>query len=103
MDPFIRRDDGFLYEQIATTISSRVKNGTLQPGEQLPSVWQLSRTQDVSISTVMHAYRLLEDRGSSRHGPSPASTSASSNGPRSANHRSPGPHSSAVRSASPGS
>ena len=63
MDPFIHRNDGFLYEQIATDVSSMVESGTLQPGEQLPSVRQLSRTKGVSISTVMHAYHLLEDRG----------------------------------------
>lgn len=63
MDPFIRRDDGFLYEQIASKISSMIETGTLQPGDQVPSVRQLSTTQGVSISTVMHAYRILEDRG----------------------------------------
>jgi len=63
MDPFIRRDDGFLYEQIASTISSMIETGTLRPGDQIPSVRQLSATQGVSISTVMHAYRMLEDRG----------------------------------------
>jgi len=63
MDPFIRRDDGFLYEQIASSISSMIETGTLQPGDQIPSVRQLSTTQGVSISTVMHAYRILEDRG----------------------------------------
>jgi DNA-binding transcriptional MocR family regulator len=63
MDPFIRRDDGFLYEQIASTVSSMIETGTLQPGDQIPSVRQLSTTQGVSISTVMHAYRILEDRG----------------------------------------
>jgi len=63
MDPFIRRDDGFLYEQIASTISSMIETGTLQPGDQIPSVRQLSTTQGVSISTVTHAYRILEDHG----------------------------------------
>lgn len=63
MDPFIRRNDGFLYEQIASTISSMIETGTLQPGDQIPSVRQLSTTQGVSISTVTHAYRILEDRG----------------------------------------
>lgn len=63
MDPFIRRDDGFLYEQIASTISSMIESGTLQPGDQIPSVRQLSTSQGVSISTVTHAYRILEDHG----------------------------------------
>lgn len=63
MDPFLHRDDGFLYEQIATHVSSMIESGTLQPGDQLPSVRQLSESRDVSISTVLHAYRILEDRG----------------------------------------
>jgi DNA-binding transcriptional MocR family regulator len=63
MDPFIRRSDGFLYEQIATDVSTMIEQGTLQPGDQVPSVRTLSRIQGVSISTVLHAYRLLEDRG----------------------------------------
>lgn len=63
MTPFIERNDGFLYEQIATTVSKMIESETLTPGDQLPSVRELSRSRDVSVSTVVHAYRLLEDRG----------------------------------------
>ena len=63
MRPFVDRSDGFLYEQIATVISKMVANETLEPGDQLPSVREISRSRDVSISTAVKAYRLLEDRG----------------------------------------
>jgi len=63
MRPFVEREDGFLYEQIATVISTMVANETLAPGDALPSVREISRSRDVSISTAVKAYRLLEDRG----------------------------------------
>ncbi len=52
-----------LYEQVASRISSLVHRGTLRPGQKVPSVRSCSRQQNVSISTVTQAYRLLEDRG----------------------------------------
>lgn len=52
-----------LYEQVASRISELVSRGTLRPGEKVPSVRSCSRQQNVSISTVTQAYRLLEDRG----------------------------------------
>ncbi len=40
-----------------------IEQGTLPAGGRVPSVRQLSQQQGVSISTVVQAYRLLEDRG----------------------------------------
>ena len=37
--------------------------GTLQPGDRLPSVRKLHQQLSVSISTILEAYRVLEDRG----------------------------------------
>src|SRR5271156_3310377 len=34
-----------------------------RPGDRLPSVREMSRQSGVSITTVLDAYRLLEDRG----------------------------------------
>ena len=51
-----------LYEQVAEYIYNLIKEGTLQPGDRLPSVRKLHRQLAVSISTVLEAYRLLEDR-----------------------------------------
>jgi len=52
-----------LYKQVALRISELIEHGTLRPGERVPSVRKCSQQQNVSISTVTQAYRLLEDRG----------------------------------------
>jgi DNA-binding transcriptional MocR family regulator len=52
-----------LYDQVAEQIVQLIDAGTLRPGERIPSVRILSRQQGVSVSTVLQAYRLLEDRG----------------------------------------
>ena len=54
---------GTLYEQVAARVTRLINEGTFQPGERISSVRNLSRQLQVSISTVMEAYRLLEDRG----------------------------------------
>jgi DNA-binding transcriptional MocR family regulator len=58
-------NEGFslLYEQIARRVAGLIEQGTYGPGERIPSVRQMSRQQGVSISTVLQAYLLLEDRG----------------------------------------
>src|SRR6516162_7310296 len=52
-----------LYKQVALRISELSEHGTLRPGERVPSVRRCSEQQNVSIATVMQAYRLLENRG----------------------------------------
>src|SRR5262245_12894087 len=52
-----------LYKQVALRISELIEHGTLRPGERVPSVRRCSEQQNVSIATVMQAYRLLESRG----------------------------------------
>jgi DNA-binding transcriptional MocR family regulator len=52
-----------LYEVVAQRICRLIEAGTLRPGERIPSVRKLSQQTDVSVSTVLQAYRLLEDRG----------------------------------------
>src|SRR5690348_11439926 len=52
-----------LYKQVALRISELIEHGTLRPGERVPSVRRCSEQQNVSIATVMQAYRLLENRG----------------------------------------
>src|SRR5829696_4312108 len=51
------------YEQVAARIGWLIEQGTLPLGGRVPSVRALSRQESVSISTVVQAYRLLEDRG----------------------------------------
>ncbi|MBE9065905.1 PLP-dependent aminotransferase family protein [Leptolyngbya cf. ectocarpi LEGE 11479] len=55
--------DQTLYEQVADRIQSLIREGILAPGDRLPSVRKLKRQLSVSMSTVLEAYRLLEDRG----------------------------------------
>jgi DNA-binding transcriptional MocR family regulator len=52
-----------LYEQIADEIARLIHSGTFRPGDRIPSVRALSQQKKVSISTVLQAYLLLEDRG----------------------------------------
>ncbi len=53
----------FLYEQVADKITKLVEHGTLLPGDRIPSVRKMSSQQGISISTVLEAYYLLENRG----------------------------------------
>ena len=52
-----------LYEKIANNISNLIEEGTYRPGERIPSIRQMSKQQDVSISSVLQAYMVLENRG----------------------------------------
>jgi len=52
-----------LYQKVAERITGLIDGSTFGPGDRLPSVRQLSRQMDVSLSTVMEAYRRLEDAG----------------------------------------
>lgn len=52
-----------LYESVASDISTLIDSGTLTPGDRVPSVRRLSRQKRVSISTVLQAYAVLENRG----------------------------------------
>ena len=52
-----------LYKRVALRISELIEHGTLRPGERIPSVRRLSEREEVSIATVMQAYRVLESRG----------------------------------------
>jgi len=55
--------EGKLYDQVALRISELIEHGTLRPGERVPSVRKLSEQEEVSIATVMQAYRVLENKG----------------------------------------
>ncbi len=52
-----------LYRRVAARIEGLVAAGTLQPGDRIPSIRKLSTQLSVSVSTVLEAYRVLEDRG----------------------------------------
>ncbi len=52
-----------LYVELARSLEQLIEQGTLRPGHRLPSVRRMSLQRDVSISTVLQAYALLENRG----------------------------------------
>ncbi len=51
-----------LYERVADHIVELIERGTLHAGERLPSIRKLSSQMDVSISTVLQAYMMLEGK-----------------------------------------
>ncbi|CAN5314219.1 PLP-dependent aminotransferase family protein [soil metagenome] len=51
------------YEQLADLVVGMIDKGALEPGMRLPSLRAISREHGLSISTVLQAYRWLEDRG----------------------------------------
>ena len=48
---------------VIRVITALIDEGTYRPGERIPSVRQMSKQEGVSISTVLQAYLLLENRG----------------------------------------
>ncbi len=52
-----------LYQQVADRMCQLITEGTLQPGDRLPSVRKLHRQLSVSVSTILEAYQLLENQG----------------------------------------
>jgi len=51
------------YERLANELGGLISSGTLRPGDRLPSVRRLSDERRLSASTVVQAFRQLEDRG----------------------------------------
>jgi DNA-binding transcriptional MocR family regulator len=54
--------ESLLYERVADHIVKLIGGGTLRAGERLPSIRKLSAQMDVSISTVLQAYMVLEGK-----------------------------------------
>jgi GntR family transcriptional regulator / MocR family aminotransferase len=52
-----------LYRQLARDIRRQITGGVLKPGEQLPSIRELSAQLNVSLATVRHAMEDLFDEG----------------------------------------
>lgn len=57
------RKTGTLYYKLAEELAQAITTGVLHAGEKLPSIRKLSSQRQVSLTTVMEAYRELEDRG----------------------------------------
>lgn len=60
MQTLQKEDGGFLYRQVIDRISENLEDGTLRPGDRLPSLRKMSNTAGVSIPTVRQAYIELE-------------------------------------------
>jgi DNA-binding transcriptional MocR family regulator len=52
-----------LYEQLAEELGALIASRVFAPGDRLPSIRHLSQQKRLSVSTVMQALRLMEDRG----------------------------------------
>jgi DNA-binding transcriptional MocR family regulator len=52
-----------LYRQLADHYRHAIRAGALAPGQRMPSVRELTRRHDVSLSTTLQACRQLEDEG----------------------------------------
>jgi DNA-binding transcriptional MocR family regulator len=52
-----------LYAELASSLLTLIEQDTLRPGHRVPSVRQMSLQRGVSISTVLQAYTVLENRG----------------------------------------
>jgi len=51
------------YHELAEKIADLIHHGTYPPGTRIPSVRQMSKQQNLSISTVLQSYALLERQG----------------------------------------
>ena len=56
-------NENYLYHRVVTRITRLIDQGTLQPGDRIPSIRKLSSNHGVSVSTVLQAYLILENQG----------------------------------------
>jgi GntR family transcriptional regulator len=56
-------DNRPIYLQIINQIKEQVRSGTLQPGEELPSVREMADSLGINMHTVRSAYLKLRDQG----------------------------------------
>ncbi len=52
-----------VYSQIASAIKDQVRQGTLRPGDELPSVRELAGELGINLHTARHAYQVLQQQG----------------------------------------
>ncbi len=57
------KDDRPIYLQIINQLKEQVSNGTLKPGDELPSVRELADSLGINLHTVRSAYLKLRDQG----------------------------------------
>lgn len=59
----LNNDGNPLYVQVANRLKDWIHDGRFTPGSKVPSVRELSNKLDVSISTILQSYSLLENQG----------------------------------------
>lgn len=59
----IEPQESTLYHQLAETLAEAIHSGTFMPGSRLPAIRRCASHHQVSVNTVLSAYRILEDRG----------------------------------------
>jgi GntR family transcriptional regulator len=52
-----------LYAQVVSSIKEQIQEGTIHPGDELPSVRELAASLGVNLHTIHQAYRQLRDLG----------------------------------------
>ena len=57
------KDTRPIYLQIIGQVKEQVSSGSLQPGDELPSVRELADTLGINMHTVRNAYLKLRDQG----------------------------------------
>ena len=57
------KDNRPIYLQIIGQIKEQVSSGTLQPGDELPSVRELANSLGINMHTVRNAYLKLREQG----------------------------------------
>lgn len=59
-----------IYVQIIDQVKHMIATGSLEPGDQLPTVRQLATDLRVNFNTIARAYRMLDEEGliSTQHG-----------------------------------
>jgi GntR family transcriptional regulator len=57
------KDNRPLYLQIINQVKAQVSQGTLKPGDELPSVRELADSLGINLHTVRSAYLKLRDQG----------------------------------------
>ncbi|MEZ0392446.1 MAG: PLP-dependent aminotransferase family protein [Pseudobdellovibrionaceae bacterium] len=62
-EQLLKKDGNPLYVRVANRLKDWIQDGTYLPGTKVPSVRDLSDKLDVSISTILQSYDLLENQG----------------------------------------
>jgi integrase len=86
------RDFRPAWKQVAETLTEAIRSGILVPGDELPSITELSSLQDIGTGVIRHALEVLAADGLiiARHGRATAVAGEPSDGPR-LKRRRPGP------------